>query len=157
MAKERERKFLVENNKVPMIVLSNTDMRTITQGYLMLENRQQLRVRIVKGPDRTEGFICYKNCVTDTEKDEFEYKIPLHDAIDLMKQCKTQLIKNRYSYNKGSVHVDIDSYKGIDLVVCELEYKTELNTNDIPIFCTEEVTGRKEYSNIQLAKKIGNR
>jgi len=150
MASEKERKFLVQGNIVPTQILQQYKGRHLMQGYLMLDGTRQLRVRTI---DNSEAYICFKAPLSPEEKSEFEYPIPFHDALELMQLCKCTISKERYSYSSGDLHFDIDKYIGIDLVVCEIEYKDELTAAGIPAFCTDEVTGNNEYSNIVLAMR----
>ena len=147
---ERERKFVLK--EMP----SNCDsFIEIEQGYIMQDSGKILRIRIIEG---TESFICFKSYNNITDRQEFEYSIPIEDAKELMlNHTYIVLKKKRYSFfyndrdTKHTVIVDIDVYEDGTKTV-ELEYVHLLK--EIPEFCGEEVTGKKEWSNIEIAKRI---
>jgi len=139
--KEQERKFMFVG-EMPI----GANKFNIQQGYLMFDGSKHLRIRIV---DNDQCYLCYKNIKSSTVKDEYEYWIPYGDGINLMNSTNIKLTKTRYSTNFGGNHVDIDFYdNGIKVV--EIEFESELIT--IPEYCGEELTAKKEYSNIYLAK-----
>lgn len=143
MAKELERKFLLKDESI----IKGLTAQYIEQGYLMLSPGKQLRIRIT---DNNKAEICYKALVDSSsiERDEYEYEIPLKDGRELMNSTDVKLTKSRVSI-KGSLNLDIDTYEN-GLTVCEIEFaKNEII--EIPDFCGEEITGKKEYSNIVMA------
>lgn len=141
---EKERKFLLKAWPE-----SAKELGQIRQGYLMLTKDKQLRVRIYdSGEFGNQAFLCYKLKVTDTERLEYEYEIPLEDAEELFEASEKTLSKLRY-YIEGSTNIVIDVYED-GLQVCEIEYDKALKK--LPKFCGKEITGNKKYSNINLAK-----
>lgn len=145
MAKEKERKFIL--SYMPDGIFAYTKIK---QGYLMLEGKRQLRIRIQDGK---RAILCYKDCLSSTERDEYEFEMNLEDANKLYESCQYKLDKVRYSIKKDGIQIDIDSYPDGTEVV-ELEYQDELKDEQIPAYCGDEITGVKEYSNIYLAKKF---
>lgn len=143
MAIEKERKFKLVY--MPKLIFSVTKIK---QGYLMLEGKRQLRIRIC---DDKYAFLCYKDCLSKTNRAEYEFQIDIEDAKKLYESCEFKLEKKRYSALLNKNMVDIDIYPS-GLEVVEIEYVDELKDEDIPDFCGEEVTGEKQYSNIELAK-----
>lgn len=145
MAKELERKFLLKEGYDNFF--DNFTKQYIEQGYLMLMPGKQLRVRIT---DNKKAEICYKKQTDDLgiERDEYEYEIPLKDGRELMNSTDVKLVKSRVSI-KGVINLDVDTYK-TGLTIIEVEFN-EGQDFEIPIFCGEEITGRKEYSNIYMA------
>lgn len=141
---EKERKFLMKYQPSDLY-----HMERIQQGYIMFDGPKHLRVRII---DDMVGFLTLKTIVSDTTKIEYEYEIPLKDAIELMESTNIKLRKIRYKTLFDDNLVDIDIYED-GLSVVEIEYKDELNR--IPNYCGEEITGRKEYSNIEIAMGFG--
>jgi CYTH domain-containing protein len=113
----------------------------------MFDGNKHLRVRII---DDNIGFITIKTIVSDTTKIEYEYEIPLEDAIELMNSTDITLRKVRYKTLFDGNLVDIDIYEN-GLSVVEIEYQDQLN--NIPDYCGKEITGKKKYSNIRIAKK----
>lgn len=141
---EKERKFLMKYQPSDLY-----HMERIQQGYIMFDGPKHLRVRII---DDMVGFITLKTIVSDTTKIEYEYEIPLKDAIELMESTNIKLRKTRYKTHYDGNLVDIDIYPS-GLSVVEIEYGTELT--NIPDYCGKEITGKKEYSNIKIARKNG--
>jgi CYTH domain-containing protein len=137
---EKERKFLLKQLPSDLYY-----MERIEQGYVMIDGKTHLRVRII---DSSKGYLTLKSDITESSKLEYEYEIPLSDAIGIFELSKYWLKKIRYKTTYKGNSVDIDVYKN-GLSIVEIEYENELV--DIPDYCGEEVTGKKEYSNIQLA------
>lgn len=147
MAKEIERKFLIETEISPDL----GQQQLIKQGYVLLEKNKQLRVRVIDH----KGFLCLKY-TKDRIRDEYEYEIPLLDALEILSKCKFKLEKIRTTLTppNGEYVVDVDRYPN-GLTVAEVEFKTqEAHDRFIPIdWFGPEITGQKEYSNITLAKQ----
>jgi adenylate cyclase len=147
MAKEIERKFLIETEISPDL----GQQKLIKQGYILLDKGKQLRVRIIDH----QSFLCLKY-VNGMNRDEYEYEIPLLDGLEILSKCKHKLEKIRTTIIP--VHnefiIDIDRYPN-GLTVAEVEFKTqELADKFVPIdWFGPEITGQKEYSNITLAKQ----
>jgi len=138
---EKERKFILKELPKEGAV---DCIKHIKQAYLFLDGPNHLRVRI----QNDEAFLTYKSIVSDFIKKEYEYQIPMSDALELYEMTKIRVEKVRYSTTfKGNV-VDMDVYKDGRMVV-EIEYEDELD--ELPDYCGEEVTGKREWSNIQMA------
>lgn len=155
MAIEIERKFLVKYVPDEAYVYGSLKQK-IAQGYLMLDLDQQLRVRIIDG---NEAFIAYKKDVSSGIKHEFEYEIPVADAIVLFDQCKYRLHKTRYTFKHAGLEIQLDEYTD-GLLIAEIEFKNinsflefEKRLETLPGYIEKEVTGLSEYSNVQLAMK----
>lgn len=149
MAKERERKFLLKDDSV----LGESRPVHIHQAYLVLDDKMQVRVRII---DSKVAYLTLKHFVSNTDRDEFEYQIPLKDAEEMFNLSYCRLEKKRVSFidalspkNGGVYTVDIDVYPSGKKVV-EIEYQDEMD--EIPNYCGEEVTNVPEYSNVWIAK-----
>lgn len=145
---EKERKFLGDSSLYEKLV-RNRKPKIIQQGYLMVEDRQHLRVRVV---DETQGFLCMK-VGAGIERHEYEYEIPLKDAKEMMANSMYKLTKTRFSLEHMRNHVDVDFYSD-GTVIVEIEFENKLSPDDIPEYCGVEVTGEEKYSNIFLARKF---
>jgi len=80
-------------------------------------------------------------------------KIPIDEAVELMKLCGDQLIlKKRYFVKHNKIILEVDEFlnnnKG--LVVAELELKTTSQKIVLPDWIAEEVTGLNKYYNLSL-------
>jgi len=141
---EKERKFLLKY--MPELGSYFKEPKLIKQGYLMLDKKKQLRIRI------TNDFhchICYKQKISKEEKYECEYLIPKEQGFKLYELAQFKLEKKRYTTFFKDYNVDIDVYPS-GLSVVEIAFKDELK--EIPDYCGEEITGKKEFSNIEIAK-----
>lgn len=138
---EKERKFILKELPKEGAV---DCIKHIKQAYLFLDGPNHLRVRI----QNDEAFLTYKSIVSDFIKKEYEYQIPMSDALELYGMTKIRVEKVRYSTTFNGNVVDMDVYKDGRMVV-EIEYEDELD--ELPDYCGEEVTGKREWSNIQMA------
>ena len=156
MAIEKERKFLYIGDHPVGFSLLCKKSQHIKQGYLMLEDGNELRVRIISERSfyqnvvagALSAFLTYKQKISKEERYEFEYEIPYPDGRMLFELAKYKLTKTRYKTEFKGNTVDIDFYPS-GLKVVEIEFDDDLT--ELPDYCGEELTGNKEYSNIALA------
>ena len=146
MGVEIERKFIVDNNKLPHL----TNGYTIKQGYIQTVDHTTVRVRI---RDK-EAFLTIKGKSKGATRLEFEYPVPLHDANDMInKLCQKSLIdKTRYlvDHEGHTWEVDIFEGKNKGLIVAEIELKSEDESFSLPGWVTKEVTDDIRYFNSNL-------
>ena len=146
MSIEKERKFLLKNPKI--IIDSKSEI--ISQGYLILEGKKQLRVRII---DNMVAYLTYKK-EHDLFRDEYEYNIPLQDGLELLASTNIKLMKRRYHiFHNNEYDIIVDVYDS-GLAIVEIEFINNLDY--IPEYCGDEITSKQEYSNIQIALKNSN-
>ena len=97
MAQEIERKFLVLDDSYKHEAFSSSH---IQQGYICSQKGRTVRIRIrddkgyvtIKGPSVNGGLA----------RSEFEYEIPLDDALQLMRLCEPgQIDKTRWLVKSG--------------------------------------------------------
>ena len=151
MTIEKERKFLVK--ELPN--LDNLDVfvdQQIEQGYLMFTDGKQLRVRITKSKLWNEAYITYKSKIDKVSRNEYEYKIPIPDAIELMNSTDFKLKKRRRMVDVDGIEIAVDEYPD-GLIVAEIEYENEL-PEFLPEWLGEDITNEKKYSNLQIAKEL---
>ena len=151
MPVEIERKFLVRNDIWNEAIKNESEL--IHQGYLMDSEGSTIRVRYTE----TKGTITIKGKQIGITRDEYEYEIPLVDAIEIFqKHCQKTLVKRRYKINNNEYLWDVDVYSGkLDgLIIAEIELKNENDRIDaLPIWIGEEVTNDIQFSNAFLASK----
>ena len=146
MGVEIERKFLVLNN----------DWRTLgtpvnyAQGYLTADGIRTVRIRIAG----EEGFITIKGGSNGISRLEFEYPIPVLDALEMLRLCAIPVIqkfRTKIDY-KGKIW-EIDEFEGDNkgLILAEIELTSEDESFDIPTWIGQEVTGALRYFNSQLS------
>ncbi|MDA0740292.1 MAG: CYTH domain-containing protein [Bacteroidetes bacterium] len=147
MAKEIERKFLVSTNNWKDDVSSTHVFR---QGYLSYDSERTVRVRATE----VSGFLTIKGITTGLTRDEFEYEIPLADALALLQLCERPAIeKKRYLVPHGAQIWEIDVFEGVNtgLVVAEIELQSEDEAFEKPTWLGKEVSGQRKYSNSALS------
>jgi adenylate cyclase len=147
MGQEIERKFLVKGDAW------HTGVGTlIRQGYLHNEIDATVRVR-TKGE---RAYLTIKGGTTGITRAEFEYKIPLEEANEILDGlCQKPLIeKIRYEINFGKFKWEIDEFlgKNADLVVAEIELEDESQEFPKPDWLGEEVSDDFRYQNANLIK-----
>lgn len=147
MAKEIERKFLLADGPIP--IPKKHKKSWIYQGYIFADMGKNIRVRLSK----KKSYLTVK--FTDKAiTDEFEYKIPQEDALEIYDKCEWTLEKKRLSFKRGGVHFDVDTYpNGLVTVEAEFDDLTDMITWEKPSWIGEEVSGQSEYSNVVLAKQ----
>lgn len=148
MAKEIERKFLVRDPSV----LAGLTGRRLVQGYLSTFP-VTTRVRIA-GDD---AFLTIKGPPTGISCGEWEYPIPLADALEMLALCGDLIIeKTRYEIAVGERTFEVDVFHGLHegLVLAEVELPDADAHVDIPDWVGREVSGSREYSNAALALKF---
>lgn len=147
MAKEIERKFLVKTTNYRDIAKAK---QSIKQGYLSTRKEATVRVRI----KNQSVYITIKGVSNGATRDEWEYPIPLSDAVEMLKICQGNIIeKERYIVEIDGYTWEVDEFHGVHegLIVAEIELTDEKETFPIPSFIGEEVTGNVNYYNSTLA------
>ena len=145
---EIERKFLVKSDKYRSDAFK---VQLLSQAYLNNNPDKSVRIRIVDN----EGFITIKGPSNDGGLSRFEWekKIPIDEAVELMKLCGDQpILKKRYFVKHNKIILEVDEFlnnnKG--LVVAEVELKTTSQKIVLPDWIAEEVTGVNKYYNLSL-------
>ncbi len=150
MGKEIERKFLLADDSWHRLVETSVEMR---QGYLSRRPEATVRVRVAG--DR--AWITVKSKNRGVERNEWEYGIPVHDALEMLSHHGmiqgTVLSKTRHIVGYGGFRWEIDEFHGSHegLVVAEVEISSADDDVPLPPFIGEEVTGDPAYYNSTLA------
>lgn len=147
MAKEIERKFLVAHQAWRESV--NT-IHVYRQGYLSYDSERTVRVRATE----VTGYLTIKGITEGLTRDEFEYEIPLADALALLQLCERPAIeKKRYIVPNGAHVWEVDVFEGVNegLVVAEIELGSEDEAFDKPNWLGNEVSGDRKYSNSAIS------
>ncbi len=147
MGIEIERKFLV--NQLPSTLSPGL---VICQGYMLNQKDRVVRVR-TKGDN---GFLTIKGKTVGTRRREFEYKIPLTDAQQMLTLfCEPPLVeKTRFKIEFKGFEWVIDQFAGKNsgLVVAEIELDHESQVFETPPWAGEEVSHDPRYYNSNLIK-----
>lgn len=147
MAKEIERKFLVDKN-----IWNNVGKPfEMIQAYLMIEGDKVIRVRIKED----KAYITIKGNLQGITRDEFEYEIPVDDAKKIMQMRIGAIIaKTRYISEIGGKIWEVDVFKGENegLIVAEIELESEDEEFKRPEWILDEVSTDVRYYNFNLTK-----
>lgn len=149
MAIEIEFKFLVHKDLWNQVIPNNSF--EIRQGYIFSDESKTIRVR-TKGE---KGYLTIKGKTNGASRPEFEYEIPIEEAIELLNLfCSARIEKTRhevlYDGNKWEVDVFQGANKG--LIVAELEVKSETDEFEKPSWIGKNVTDDSRYANSNLIK-----
>ena len=150
MPQEIERKFLVISDTYKALSLGKT---RITQAYIATNPSASVRVR-VKGD---KGFLTIKGKGNDsgTTRYEWEKKIPVEEAKELLQLCTSGVIdKIRHQVNFNGFIYEVDEFFGENegLVVAEIELNNEDDVFEKPLWLGKEVTGETKYYNAVLVQ-----
>ena len=149
MGIEIERRFLVKNEAWRSEVILSQDF---SQAYLNSNlDEWAIRVRTI---DNHHAYITLKTFLSGFTNYEFEYSIPISDAIELLNLSKYKISKTRYQIKINSKNWVIDSFQGRNssLKIAEIELNSESEEIKVPSWCGQEITGIKSLSNAALAK-----
>ena len=151
---EIERKFLVDSDwcsKLHGGIITSTT--TITQGYLLNTKEKVVRIRLSRVSNQSQAFITIKGARVGISCPEFEYPIPVSDAIEMLAMCDVKLEKiRRVVLDEHNQRWEIDEFLGLNagLLMAELELEHE----DDEVYLTEwlgkEVSDDYRYTNAHL-------
>ena len=149
MATEIERKFLVTGDFSRQV----TSAQRIVQGYICSQPGRTVRVRI-RGE---EGFLTIKGASDEKglSRYEFEQKIPLADAEELLKLCEPGAIdkmRNLVPAGKHTWEIDVFHGENEGLILAEIVLASEDEPFERPDWIGQEVSGDRRYYNSMLTK-----
>ena len=145
MAKEIERKFIVDPAKLPGN-LSGIDYQ---QGYISINDSGVTRIRIIND----KAVLTIKSKTVEISRDEFEYDIPYKDALRLINLSQGEVIHKTRSvieYENKTWEVDEFHGKNKGLWLAEIELTDEREDFIKPNWAMEEVSKDKKYYNSYL-------
>ena len=149
MGIEIERRFLVENEDWKSQAILSEDF---CQAYLNSSVDQwSTRIRTI---DKKKAYITLKSSLNGLKNYEFEYSIPIKDAMELIQLSKYKITKTRYQLKINTRIWVVDLFYGSNssLKIAEIELNSESEEIQIPSWCGQEITGIKSLSNASLAK-----
>lgn len=146
MAKEIERKFLIDLEKIGSL----NDGTIIKQGYISTKDNTVVRVRLAG----SKAYLTLKGENKGVTRLEFEYEIPVGDALEMIDAlCNGPVVeKARYLVVHSGHTWEVDIFDGDNkgLVVAEIELESEDEAFDLPHWVTTEVSGDVRYYNSSL-------
>jgi adenylate cyclase len=147
MGFEIEHKFVVDPSKITAKSLGIGSR--LIQGYL--SDKPTVRIRIIDDV-RAELTIKGKGTII---KPEFNYSIPVADAIAMQPMLKASLEKTRYHVRFKGFVWDVDEFHGplAGLWLAEIELPSIDTKFKIPTWAIKNVTEDRRYSNSNLASK----
>jgi CYTH domain-containing protein len=148
MGLEIERKFLLKNDNWKTLVKEEI---SIKQGYLNSEKERTVRVRSYGN----KGLITIKGKNKNLTRKEFEYEIPLTDALQMLNLAEQPIIEKTRFIATNKTHTwEIDVFEGVNngLIVAEIELESETEQFDIPEWIGKEVSTDPKYYNASLIK-----
>ncbi len=148
---EIERKFLVKDTIHEVIALIRPHQ--IIQAYLVNEKSKSVRVRIMD----EKAFLTIKSDMIGITRKEYEYEIPVIEALSLIKSFGLKsLKKKRYKLEFRSKIWEIDVFEGAlqGLILAEIELDSEDEKFDVPEWVDEEVTFKPEFLNARLINRL---
>ncbi|MFT3992552.1 MAG: CYTH domain-containing protein [Luteolibacter sp.] len=147
MAIEIERKFLVANDGWR----GGTEGTRFSQGYLTNDPDRTVRVRVAG----EKAFLTIKGRSQGISRAEFEYEIPVAEAVELLGMCLPTVIdKTRYVVEFSGLAWEVDVFHGENdgLIVAEVELDDENTVPDLPPWIGAEVSGDPRYFNSRLSR-----
>ena len=148
MGIEIERKFLVAGDGWQALVSHTENLR---QAYLADQDGATIRVRII---DERQGFLTIKGASQTLARPEFEYEIPLADAVELIKlRLGNEIVKRRHHLRLPGGAWVLDEFGGTNqgLFLAEIELPDADADFPRPDWLGAEVTGDARYYNSALA------
>lgn len=148
MGIEIEKKFLVKGNSWHTPDIKGTPIK---QGYLKNGPEAVVRIRVTGN----RAFITVKGKTVGASRLEFEYAIPVPDAVEMLSLCRPPLVeKIRYAIDFKGLEWTIDIFSGSNqgLVVAEIELIHEDQPFEIPPWAGREVTDDPRYYNSNLIR-----
>lgn len=147
MGLEIERKFLVKAGFVPH---GELQIR-MEQGYLCAQPERTVRVRIAG----EQAFITVKGKISGISRPEFEYPVPLADALELMKLALPDPVRKvRHILFVAGKKWEVDVFEGANagLILAEVELSVSDEVVELPDWVGAEVSQDMRYHNSQLAQ-----
>lgn len=146
MAKEIERKFLIDLTKIEPL----ENGTAIKQGYIATTNKTVVRARVAG----KKAYLTLKGANKGVTRTEFEYEIPVDDAEQIIAElCNGPVVeKTRYllEYIGHTWEVDIFHGDNEGLVIAEIELTSEDESFELPEWVETEVSGDPKYYNSSL-------
>jgi len=122
------------------------------QGYLNSEKGRTVRVRVAGA----HGYLTIKGPAVVGVRAEYEYEIPLADAVEMLETlCLRPLIeKRRYRIGFKGFVWEVDEFfaDNAGLIMAEIELPTPDTSFEKPPWIGQEVTNDPRYTNAALSR-----
>jgi adenylate cyclase len=148
MGIEIERKFLVQGEEWRSLGVGTL----YRQGYVVLGIGKTVRVRVAGHT----GYLTIKGPSRNLTRSEFEYEIPLADAMAMLDSlCEQPLVeKMRYKIPYAGLTWEVDEFSGENqgLILAEVELTTADQAIALPPWIGQEVSHDRRYYNSYLVR-----
>ncbi len=148
MGREIERRFLVTGTGYR----SGGPGARLRQGYLSTDPQRVVRVRL----EGDTACLTIKGPAAGAARAEYEYAIPVADAVELLTLCELPLLeKTRYRVACAGLTWEVDEFHGRNqgLVVAEVELAAADQPVTLPDWVGAEITGDHRYANSSLVAR----
>jgi adenylate cyclase len=149
VGQEIERKFLVDGLGWQACAVAADEL---CQGYLSMDPDRTVRVRLAG----ERAWLTIKGRARGAARAEFEYRIPVADARELLQLCLAPLVeKTRYRIPFAGRTWEVDVFAGANrgLVLAEVELDSPDAVVTLPPWLGNEVTTDHRYANANLAAR----
>ena len=150
MATEIERKFLIKHVGWRASADGGTRFQ---QGYLCRVVGRTVRVRLAG----EQAYLTIKGETVGLARAEYEYAIPVADAIQMLDQlCERPLIeKTRYLVPHAGLTWEVDVFEGANtgLIIAEIELVSAEQAIPLPDWIGQEVSDDPRYYNANLVER----
>tara|TARA_B100000965_G_scaffold258152_1_gene217547 strand:+ start:3415 stop:3879 length:465 start_codon:yes stop_codon:yes gene_type:complete len=146
MAKEIERKFLVNPSKISFEGSGDE----LKQGYLSITDSGLTRIRITS----KQGFLTIKSKTIGISREEYEYEIPIDDANRLIQLSTGEVVhKTRTKVTYDGKIWEIDEFHGKNegLWLAEIELVDSSESFSKPEWILDEVSDDARYFSSNLS------
>ena len=147
MPEEIERKFLVKGDSWRKLA----QPELFRQGYLAASENCLVRLRT----EGNRGVLTIKGKRRGIAGSEFEYEIPVDDAMEMLKLAisnPVEKIRYKIQYEEHLWEVDVFSGKNEGLIIAEIELKSENQSFLKPRWILDEVSEDRRFYNSYLSK-----
>lgn len=150
MAVEIEHKYLVKREAWAKAVPHKSV--SLQQAYLLADPEKTIRVRIMD----SSAYMTIKGKSQGASRLEYEYEIPLNDALELIRNFSSNLVEKvrHYVAFEGKTW-EVDEFKGANegLLVAEIELGSGEESYVLPEWAERNVTHDQRYANSNLSIK----
>jgi len=151
VAKEIERKFLVDPRKIKPILDAAPRLRSLSQYYITSSKELAIRLRMEDGH---RVILAIKSGTNPMEMNEFEFDLPWDEYECRRKEMVgIEIIKRRHYVDFDDRIWEIDVFLGEleGLIVAEIECDDAADITNLPDWVTTEVTFDTRFKNARLA------
>lgn len=152
MALEIERKFLLKDDSWKSQVVRS---HVLKQGYLASSPGPTVRIRT----SDESAFLTIKGKTIGISRVEFEYDVPMEEALELLKlSANAPIEKTRHIVKADGYVWEIDVFEGANhgLVLAEVEVQSEDEQIVLPSWVGIEVSDDPRYFNSYLSQNPFN-